>query len=206
MRVRSVGISSTPNKEGSVEERLEVLEAIERGDITVQEGLARLEGGGGAPAAPASTRSAPPTAVRPWLVRVIWQSVFGLGVALVVAGGVLVAAYYGWAIPPAWQVVGWVLLGLGVVVMGVGWWMRTARWLAIRVREEDGTKVNLAFPIPLGLVYWALRMVRPFVPQLQDVPIEEMVVALEETLRSDEPFFVDVHDEEDGDHVQVYFA
>jgi hypothetical protein len=49
-------------------------------------------------------------------------------------------------------------------------------------------------------------MVRPFVPQLQDVPIEEMVVTLEETLRSGEPFFVDVHDEEDGDHVQVYFA
>jgi hypothetical protein len=189
-----------------MEDRLEVLEAIERGDISVQQGLRRLEGRGeeGGTAPPAA--GPPPAAVRPFLVRVIWQSVFWGGVTLVVIAAMLVSAVYAWEIPPGWRILGWVLLGLGVAAMMTGWWMRAARWLSIRIREAKGTNIALAFPLPLGLVYWVLRIVRTFVPQIRDVPLEETVVALEESLREGDPFFVDVHDEEDGDHVQVYFA
>lgn len=189
-----------------MEDRLEILEAIERGDISVQEGLRRLEGAEQATqAADAPPRTPLPTA-NPMLVRVVWQVVFWGGVALVSIGGLLVSAVYAWSIAPAWQIVGWVLFGLGVVVMATGWWMRTARWLSIRIREEDGTRITLAFPVPFGLAYWVLRTARPFVPQLQDVPVEELISGLQETLREGEPFSIDVHDEEDGDHVQVYFA
>lgn len=189
-----------------MEDRLEVLEAIERGDISVQEGLRRLEGDGDASRSAGEMVNAPSPVVRPFLVRVIWQSVFWGAVTLTAVGGVLVSAFYAWSISPGWRVLGWVLLGLGVVATMVGWWMRTARWLSVRIREAEGTKINLAFPLPLGLVYWALRIARTFVPQIRDVPLEETVVALEESLRAGDPFVVDIRDEDSGDHVQVSFA
>ena len=190
-----------------MEDRLAVLEAIERGEMSVQQGLRRLEGHDsiedGTPKQPVEPAS---QGVRPFLVRIIWQSVFWGGVALLVLAALLVSGSYAWAIPPGWRILGWVLLGLGLVTMMIGWWMRTARWLTIRIRETEGTKLTLAFPLPFGLVYWAMRIARMFAPQVRDIPLEETVVALEESLRDGDPFFVEVHDEEDGDHVQVYFG
>ena len=187
--------------------RLRILESIDRGDIGVEEGLRRL----GVlsetvePPNPPVRASSPPV-VRPVLVRIISQAVFWTGVVLVVAGGLLVSAVYSWSIAPGWQILGWVLFGVGVVVLASGWWMRTARWLSIRIREKKGTKINLAFPIPFGLAYWAVRSVQPFVRQLRDAPVDELILAFRETLREGEPVVIDVHDEEDGDHVQVTFA
>jgi hypothetical protein len=189
-----------------MQDPLAILEAIEQGNISVQEGLQRLSGSSAeANARPAAAGVQRP-AKRPLMARVIWQVVLWGGVLTVVVGGLLVAAVYAWAIPTGWRTAGWVLLGLGVVGLMLGGWLRTARWLSIRIREEEGTNITLAFPLPLGLAYWALRIARVAVPRLGDVPLEESVVALEETLRDGDPFFVDVHDEDDGDHVQVYFS
>ena len=189
-----------------MEDRLEILELIERGDISVEEGLRRLQGEDEEGKVRSTPKTTQPPPVRPAIIRVIWQVVFWGGVALLAGGGLLVSAVYAWSIRPGWQIVGWLLFAFGLVAMLTGWWMRAARWLSIRIREEGGTRITLAFPVPLGLVYWAVRIARPFVPQLQDAPIDELVLAIHETLREGEPFVVDVHDEEDGDHVQVYFA
>ncbi len=196
------------------ENRLKTLESIERGDISVEEGLRRLgapAGGAGAPGEAAASpdppaRTPPQPVARPVLVRIISQAVFWTGVVLVVAGGLLVSAVYSWSIPPGWQILGWVLFGVGVVVLASGWWMRTARWLSLRIREEKGTKINLAFPIPFGLVCWVVRIVQPFVRQLRDAPVDELILGFREALREGEPLVIDVHDEEDGDHVQITFV
>jgi hypothetical protein len=192
-----------------MQDRMAILEAIERGDLSVQEGIRKLDGSGGESSSAGSAHAAhygPRAGARPALARVIWQAVLWSGVLLVVVGGLLVAAVYAWAIPAGWRVAGWVLLGLGIVTALAGWWLRTARWLSVRVQEGDGTNIALAFPLPLGLSYWALRIARKLVPGMGDVPIEESIVALEDALREGEPFFVDVHDEDDGDHVQVYLS
>jgi hypothetical protein len=84
--------------------------------------------------------------------------------------------------------------------------MRTARWFSLRVRDRDGTNIALALPLPLGPIAWILRTLRPFVPQLRETGVDELIQSLHEEVRDGQPFVVDVEDDEDGERVQVYFG
>jgi len=94
------------------------------------------------------------------------------------------------------------LLGLAVVVLA--FWSRTARWLHVRIRGEQ--RISLSFPLPLRLTGWILRLVRPYVPQLEETGLDEVILSLDESLGGEEYFYVDVQDDKDGEHVQVYIG
>lgn len=94
------------------------------------------------------------------------------------------------------------LLGLGVILLA--FWSRTAHWLHIRIRGEQ--RISLSFPLPLRLAGWILRLVRPYVPQLEETGLDEVILSLDEGLAGEGGFFVDVQDDEDGEHVQVYIG
>lgn len=190
-----------------MEERRRILELIEQGEISAQEGIRRLEGEIGAeveaeviPARPV----APP--VRPGLVRILWQVVFWSGVAVLVGGALLIAAVYAWNAATGWLICGWPLFALGVLVVIVGWWMREARWFALRVKERGGRRVNLALPMPLGPLVWLLRVLKPFIPQLAETGVDELLAAMHDEVRDGQPFVVEVDEGEDGEQVQVYFG
>ena len=189
-----------------MDERLRILELIEAGEISAGEGARRLEALAGivepshAPATPAA--SVP----RPALVRWLWQGVFWTGVALVVGGGLLVASVYSESIAAGWLVWGWILFTLGVLGVLLGWWLQRAHWLSVRVRQPDGPNIFLALPLPLGPVAWILRFLRPFVPQLEEMGIDELILAMREELRDGRPFLVEVDEGKGGEQVQVYFG
>lgn len=94
------------------------------------------------------------------------------------------------------------LLGLTTILLA--FWSRTARWLHIRIRGEQ--RISLSFPLPLRLTGWVLRVARPYVPQLEKTGLDEVILALDESLTGEEGFYVDVQDGEDGEHVQVYIG
>ena len=94
------------------------------------------------------------------------------------------------------------LLGLMAIVLAL--WSRTARWLHVRVRGEQ--RISLSFPLPLRLAGWVLRLARPYVPQLEETGLDEVILALDENLVGEEGFYVDVQDGEDGEHVQVFIG
>lgn len=192
-----------------MDERLRILELIESGQISVEEGLRRLEALDEAaeevsevPTAPAEL--AAPFA-RPAWIRIVWQAVFWSGIGLLTGGGLLLANAYGRETAPGltW---GWVLFALGVLVVALGWWLGRARWFYLRVREESGRAFALALPLPLGLVPWLLRAVRPFVPQLREAGVEEMIMATREELRDGCPFVIDVDEGENGERVKLYIC
>jgi hypothetical protein len=143
---------------------------------------------------------------QPAVVRVVWQAVHWTGLAQVAAGGLLVYGVRAWGISPAWRPWGWVLLATGVLEALVGWWLWTSRWLSVRVQERKGQKIAFAFPVPLGLVGWTLRIALPFVPQLRDTGMDELVLAMRDELRDGSPLLVEVNDEGDGDRVEVTFG
>lgn len=180
-------------------ERIQILELVESGEISVQEAVARL---GESP----GQREPEETGIRPpvW-VRRIWQAVFWSGVALAMGGGLLLTSYYAWEAGTGSLVCGWPFLVLGVLVVTLGAWMERARWFYLRVHKRGSPNVTLALPLPLGLAALVLRIARPFVPQLQDTAIDEAVLALQEGLRSGQPLTVEVHDE-NGEHVQIHLG
>lgn len=128
--------------------------------------------------------------------------VFGVGVAIVAAGGFLLARAYGREGMPGltW---GWVVFALGVLGLLLGWWLRRARWLTIRVREHDGAAFSVALPVPLGLSVLAVRVAKPFVPQLQGMDAEALMGAMRDELRDGGAFVVQVDEGEDGDFVEL---
>lgn len=189
-----------------MDERLHVLELIEAGEISVEQGARRLDALAQLPEPPESpARPAAPLA-RPAWVRWLWQPMFWAGVALLASGGLLLVAAYTGEATTGRLVWGWVLFAFGVLGVLLGWWLQRAHWLCLRVRQHGGPNVTLALPLPLGLIAWGLRIARPFVPQLEETGVDEVILAMREEIRDGHPFVVEVNEREGGEHVQVYFG
>jgi hypothetical protein len=101
---------------------------------------------------------------------------------------------------------GWFPMLLGLLIMLLAWWSRSARWLHLRISEEGRRRIALSFPHPLSLAAWVLRLAQPFVPQLTETGVDDLPIALRDADIDDEALFIDVQDEEDGEHVQVYIG
>jgi hypothetical protein len=99
-----------------------------------------------------------------------------------------------------------VLFVLGLLVLVLGWWLQGARWFTLRVREHDGPAFSIALPLPLGLVPGLLRVAKPFVPQLQGMEVDQLILAMRDELRDGRSFVVNVDEGEDGDQIEMYFC
>ncbi len=182
-------------------ERLLILGSIERGEISVEEGARRLAAAAKSPELPALT-----TAPRPAVARWLWQAAFWVGVALAAWGGWLLASSCAGEVAATGRLVwAWLIFVLGILGMMLGWWLQRARWLYVRVRQADGPNVTIALPLPLGLVAWGMSIAQFFVPRLDEIGVDELLLAMEEELRKGYPFVVKV-DDEDGGRVQVCFG
>jgi hypothetical protein len=181
--------------------RLEILELIEEGEISVEEGARRLEtlaDAGGAADAPST-----PVA-RPGLVRWVWQIVFWTGAGLVAGGGLLLAPTYTQEVAVGQVVWGLVLFVLGVMGLLLGWWLQRAHWVSVRIRQPDGPSFAFALPLPLGPIAWITRIATHLVPELKGTGVDEVILALREEAREGRHLFVEVDEGAGGEHVQVY--
>lgn len=105
---------------------------------------------------------------------------------------------------------GWGPFFTGLAILTLGAWSRGARWLHLRVTNAHGgaRSVAISLPLPLGLTAWIVRVVRPFVPQLKKTGVDETILALGDELgdKDGQPFYIDVQNDEGGEHVQVYIG
>ena len=180
--------------------RLRILELIEAGEISVEEGVRRLE------ALAEGAETPDPPAPRPKLVRYLWQAALWIGIATIAWGGLVLTRAYAGETATGQPVWGWILFALGLVWVVLGWWLRQAHWFSLRVRQSDGPNITLALPLPLGPVAWVLRIARPFVPQLEETGVDELILALREEVRDGHPFAIEVDEGEGGEQVQIYFG
>ncbi len=63
-----------------------------------------------------------------------------------------------------------------------------------------------SFPVPLAFAAWGIRVAEPFVPQLKDTGVDDLIVALRDSTSEGEPFYIDVQDDEEGERVEVYIG
>lgn len=75
------------------------------------------------------------------------------------------------------------------------------RWFHVRVTDLNTGKVRTNVRIPLGVVSMGLRMGSKFAPQVEGLNMEELNQFIAEGITGQ---IVDVTDDEDGEHVEVY--
>jgi hypothetical protein len=200
------------------EERLRILEMVQAGEISTDEAATLLVALGEvemeAPAtvevveAEEATEPPPLPEIQGARWARFWIYPMMAGGVVLILGALVMALVYAADAARGWLVCGWLpmLLGLGVVLAAL--WSRGATWLHLRISEgEEGRqKVAFSFPLPLTLAAWAVRIAQPFVPQLQDTGVDDVILALREGRKRNEPLFIDVQDEEDGERVQIYIG
>lgn len=185
-------------------ERMQILEKIEAGEISAAEGARRLEALA-EPVQPAYPPEATPIALPVW-VRRICQAIFWSGAALTAGGALLVTFFYAGKAGVGSAICGWPLFVVGLQGLLLGAWLPNATWFSLRVQEKGSRRISLALPLPLGPVAWIVRLVRPFVPQLQDMAVDDVILALREEVRAGHPFVVSVDEGKDGERVHVYIG
>jgi len=199
-----------------MDERMRILKRIETGELSAEEAVRQLNALSQAPPAQAEPE---PEMLRPKPEQVVsvppmdipkgfthfWLYLLWTGVATIVLGAILLYAVYG-ALASVWlSLCGWPVFVLGVLVTAIAWWLRTARWVHVRVTGKEN--VTISMPLPIKLTAWVVKVARPFVPQFKDTGVDEVIMGLGDTLSKDgQPIYVDVNDDESGEHVQVYIG
>jgi len=75
------------------------------------------------------------------------------------------------------------------------------RWLRVRVTDTDSGRPRVNVRMPLGLVNLGLKLGQRFTPEIDGVNLDELVHAAQSNGTGP---IVDVYDEEDGEHVEVF--
>ena len=76
-----------------------------------------------------------------------------------------------------------------------------SRWFRVRVTDLRTGKSKVNVNIPMSLVNVGMRLGAKFAPEVSGVQMEEIMNAVKEGASGK---IVDVEDEEDGEHVEIY--
>lgn len=99
------------------------------------------------------------------------------------------------------------LLGLALIVLA--WQSSTSRWLHLRVQQRPGSwppQIAISLPLPVGLASWFLRTFRGLIPGLDDPVVNQVLTALEGEVSPENPIYIDVEDNPNGEHVQIFIG
>ncbi|MCX6066166.1 MAG: hypothetical protein NT121_10490 [Chloroflexi bacterium] len=138
--------------------------------------------------------------------RSLWVIPLWIGVAITVAGAywmysALQSTGFGF-----WFSCAWLPFLLGVLVTALAFSSRTSRWIYINVKQKPGESLQrIVIAFPLSLVSWGINFVKGAVPQSERGAAVDVMKAVFDSTKSDEPLMVDVR-EDDGEHVQVYIG
>ncbi len=76
-----------------------------------------------------------------------------------------------------------------------------AQWFRVRVSDSQTGKMKALVNLPIGLMDWGLKVGAQFAPEMEGLDLNE----LSEILRSGaDGKIVEVIDEEDGEHVEIF--
>jgi hypothetical protein len=76
------------------------------------------------------------------------------------------------------------------------------RWLRVRVTDLNTGRSKATVNIPFGLMDWGLRIGAQFAPEVGSYDLQELSRVLSE--EGVDGKIVDVIDDEDGEHVEIY--
>ena len=212
----------------SESERLEILEMIQKGTISPDEGLKLIEAIGESDEISeleyASAKAELEEIIEPVTtndyvqeidqedlskIKGWWIIPFSIGVTITVLGGALM--YWAWAAHGIGIgfVAAWLPFLIGIGLLALGWNSRTGPWIHIRVKQKPGEKperIAISFPIPNRFFAWSLRTFGSFIPKMNLSGADEILLALGNYSQGDAPLTIDVDDSDDGEKVKIYIG
>lgn len=75
-------------------------------------------------------------------------------------------------------------------------------WLRVRVTDMASGRTKVNVNLPLGLMDAGLRIGAQYAPELQDMDLDQLMTELKSGTTSGK--IIDVIDEEDGEHVEIF--
>jgi len=205
----------------SEESKFEILKKVQEGVLSPEEGadlLAILDGAAtgqeAEPDSPVEVVGTPFSDERPpepsWLWKAAWSLFMWLGVILTILSAFWMykgyeAAGMGWGF-----FLSWIPFTLGILLVYGGTRLLQAHWMHIKIDSTDEGKprrINIEAPLPLNFAAWIFKNFGQYLPaDIQDKKIGEMLDEIEKSIQRDEPFYVKVDDDKDGDRVEVVIA
>ena len=210
----------------SSEERRKILQMVEEGKITAEQAaslMRALEADEEQPEAPVevfqpepipgsagSESSAPEfeevkARARRWAMIPLWT-------------GIVMTIFSAWGIYEILNDFGtnywWICLlfplFIGILLIALGAGGPGTRWLYVNVdrryAKDWPRTITFGFPLPLGLASWFLRNFGHTIHGLGNTSVDDIIQILDATGKSGEPLIVNVNDNDEGEHVQVYIG
>lgn len=75
------------------------------------------------------------------------------------------------------------------------------RWLRVRVTDQATGKQKVTVNLPMGLVNVGMKMGAKFAPEMEGLDMEEIISAIQGGAQGK---IIDVMDDEDGEHVEIF--
>jgi hypothetical protein len=76
-----------------------------------------------------------------------------------------------------------------------------ARWLRVRVTDQDTGKQKVTVNLPMGMVNVAVKMGAKFAPDVEDLDMDTIVEAIKSGAQGK---IVDIEDNEEGERVEIF--
>ena len=130
-----------------------------------------------------------------------WVLPFGIGLVITTLGAIWMymgytANGFGFGF---W--LAWIPFLLGIAIVALSFQTSKSVWLHVRIKQKPGEtpqRINISLPLPLSLTFGKK------IPGLKDQPVGEYSKILNH-LSPEEPFYVHV-DEDDGEEVEVFIG
>ena len=155
---------------------------------------------------PAASVPVPPSAEK---LRLYWMIPLWAGAGITVLGGLLMSAVLQAAGVGFWFFLASLPFFLGVLVMALAWQSRNGHWLHLRIEEKPGEnyqRIAFSLPLPIRPTVWFLRNFGDRIPALHRTALDEVIMALGETTTVDNPIYIEVNDDEEGERVLIFIT
>jgi hypothetical protein len=174
---------------------LDILQKIENGEINAEQALQMIADAAHHPS------SDPKIPEKKWWAW--WLVPFSFGMAGAAAG-------YGLSqLGGAWWICAGPLIVVGAVVMLVAVLTSQSPWMHVRVHTGHASwprRIAIGLPLPLRFTAWVLRWVAPRVVGLDRTMVDELIIALEESVSNEAPITIEVNEGESGERVEVFLG
>ena len=137
-----------------------------------------------------------------------WILTFGIGLLITTIGAVWMYSGYinrgfGWGF---W--LAWIPFILGIFVVAVSFQTSRSVWLHVRIKQKPGespSRISISLPLPISLAKWFMSVFGHKIPGLKDQPLGDLSQLLD-NISPEEPFYIHVNDEDDGEEVEVFIG